>query len=73
MVITPIFQPSAANCLVNFAFYQPRNQIFQMKALCQNDLREFRAKRGWHLDHTVVDNKCHWTILSQIQMLNQSA
>lgn len=43
-----------------------------MKALCQNDLREFCAKRGWHLDHTGVDDKCHWTIISQIQILNQS-
>lgn len=29
------------------------NQIFHIRALCQNDLCEFCAKHCWHLDHTV--------------------
>lgn len=28
------------------------NQIFHIRALCQNDLCEFCAKHCWHLDHT---------------------
>lgn len=29
------------------------NQIFHIRALCQNDLCEFCAKHYWHLDHSV--------------------
>lgn len=29
------------------------NQIFPIRALCQNDLCEYCAKHCWHLDHTV--------------------